>query len=82
MGHLLKTMADDLFRSVKCRLKFSEDEYSIFLTDQFRKPNVSEFISTYYDDVRIVTVSGTMRKCKKVMAEDVMKSREAVSTVR
>jgi hypothetical protein len=82
MNQFLKTMADDLFHSFKCKLKFNEGQYAIFLTDQFRKPRLSEYMSEYYGDVRIVTVSGTVRKCKRVMAEDVISRKEQITAYR
>ena len=82
MSNLLNTLSGDLYRSMKCKLKFSEGEYSIFLTDQFRKQELSEYMSSYYGDVEIVTVSGTIRKCKTVMLGSHQKGKESLTPVR
>ena len=82
MSNLLNTLSGDLYRSMKCKLKFSEGEYSIFLTDQFRKQELSEYMSSYYGDVEIVTVSGTIRKCKTIMLESHSKEKESLTPVR
>ncbi|MEM0155773.1 MAG: hypothetical protein QW597_04120 [Thermoplasmataceae archaeon] len=79
MDQFLKTLADDLFHSFRCRLRFNEGQYAIFLTDQFRKLELSEYMSEYYGDVRIVTVSGTIRKCKKVIVEETGTKKEQVT---
>jgi hypothetical protein len=82
MSSLLNTLSGDLYRTMKCKLKFSEGEYSIFLTDQFRKEKLSEYMSSYYGDVEIVTVSGTIRKCKTVMLGSHQKPKESLTAVR
>ncbi|MHB1707854.1 MAG: hypothetical protein ACYCT2_00050 [Thermoplasmataceae archaeon] len=82
MSNFLNTLSGDLYRSMKCKLKFSQGEYSIFLTDQFRKQELSEYMSSYYGDVEIVTVSGTIRKCKTIMLSFNQKGKENLTSLR
>jgi len=82
MSQFIKTLSGDLFRTMKSKLKFSYGEYSIFLTDQFRKQELSEYMSSYYGDVQIITVSGTIRKCKTRLSEDESKRKESLTAAR
>ena len=43
---------------------------------------LSEYMSSYYGDVEIVTVSGTIRKCKTVMLGSHQKGKESLTPVR
>ncbi len=47
------------------RMKFREGAYAIVLTDQFQKDALCRFVTVGLKGVSVVTVSGTIRKCKK-----------------
>ncbi len=63
----LKQVERDLFRTFHAKSKFREYPYYIFLTDQFQKNFVSGYIKEHYPFVRIVSVSGTIKKLKSLM---------------
>ncbi len=51
------------------RLKFIEGRYAIFLSDQFSKNEACSTILHEFNDIGVITVSGTIRKCKKIMKD-------------
>ena len=59
------------YLSVECRRifntreKFRNRSFIIIKTDQFLKDQVCSYISNRIKGVKIITVSGTIRKCKK-----------------
>lgn len=64
----LRRLENELYRIYRSRKKYHEENYAIFLTDQFYKDGLTEFITKKFPTVGIVTVSGTIRKCKTVMS--------------
>jgi hypothetical protein len=65
-----KSMEKQLFRLFRCKRKYHEHPYLIFLTNQFQREDVVAFINRD-PSFRTLTVSGTIRKCKKVMKEHI-----------
>ncbi len=47
--------------------KFAEGKYAVVLTDQIRKEAVCSMIESGFPVITVVTVSGTINKCRKVM---------------
>ena len=63
-------------RATAARLKFTEGKYAIFLSDQFRKNEACSTISHEFSGVSVVTVSGTIRKCKRIMKDHTVNGME------
>lgn len=63
----LNKMEADLRNSFNVKFRFINLPYVIFLTDQFQKSYVSEYISRHYPEVSIISVSGTMKKLKSMI---------------
>ena len=59
-------------KATATRLKFVEGKYAIFLSDQFRKNEACSTISHEFSGVSVVTVSGTIRKCKRIMKDPML----------
>lgn len=47
------------------RVKFREGIYAIVLTDQFQKDALCRFVNADLKGASVVTVSGTIKKCKE-----------------
>ena len=47
------------------KVKFRQDCYAIVLTDQFQKDNLCHFIEKELAGIAVITVSGTIKKCKE-----------------
>ena len=47
------------------KVKFRQDCYAIVLTDQFQKDNLCLFIEKELAGIAVITVSGTIKKCKE-----------------
>ena len=47
------------------KMKFREDPYAIVLTDQFQKDTLCHFIEKELAGIAVITVSGTIKKCKE-----------------
>lgn len=58
------------YHRYRCRTRFTSGNYGIVLTDQFHKEAVCDFLESSFPNLRIITVSGTIRKCKKMMEKD------------
>lgn len=65
--NILPVLEKDLFRTFNAKWRFRKDPYFIFLTDQFQKEFVSAYLNKHYPSVKIVSVSGTIRKLKSHM---------------
>ncbi len=63
-------------KATATRLKFVEGKYAIFLSDQFRKNEACSTISHEFSGVSVVTVSGTIRKCKRIMKDHTVNGME------
>ncbi len=68
MEDLIKQLDRDLFSMFRAKRKYLEGPYAIFLTDQFRKNRLIEFINSKNWDVSTLLTSGTILKCKKFIA--------------
>jgi len=62
-------MEGSLIRLFRTKRKFNSNGYYIFLTDQFKKEKVCSFIRRSYTGLSIITVSGTIKKCKTKIKE-------------
>ena len=63
------SLEKNLFRIFRCRKKFHEPPYLIFRTNQFYREQVIDYIRKNFEDCATLTVSGTMKKCKKKIQE-------------
>jgi len=65
MDGLKNRLESDLFSMFHAKRKYLDGPYAIFLTDQFKKKRVIEFINSKNRDVSTLITSGTILKCKK-----------------
>jgi hypothetical protein len=61
----LEMALDKIRAKFGSKLKFREGDYAIVLTDQFQKDNLCSYIENGLNDIAIITVSGTIKKCKE-----------------
>ncbi len=61
-------LSDALLSSFGCRRKASGEKYLIVLTDQFMKDSVCGFAESSFPECRVITVSGSIKKCKTAAA--------------
>jgi hypothetical protein len=54
-------------RIFNTREKYRDRSFIIIKTDQFLKDQVCTFVEQRIRGVRIITVSGTIKKCKRTM---------------
>ena len=71
MKVLKRPEGDELIRSMS-RIFHSKEKYrtqahSIILTDQFLKDQVCKHIEKYSSIAKVITVSGTIKKCKNTI---------------
>ncbi len=57
-------LSSETRRIFNTREKFRNETFIIVKTDQFLKEQVCNFIEQKINGVRIITVSGTIKKCK------------------
>jgi hypothetical protein len=55
----------------RARIKLRENRYIILLTNQFQKESLCSNIESMFRSARIVTVSGTIRKCLRIMKDQI-----------
>lgn len=67
LSQKIRLLEKELYRIYRSKRKYSENNYAIFLTNQFYKESLTEFISKNFKDVEILTVSGTIKKCKTII---------------
>ncbi|KAA8923115.1 hypothetical protein [Thermoplasma sp.] len=72
-------LSRDLFRNFRCKIRFHEGEYAIYLATQFNKDRVIRFINAYGDSRTIIT-SGTIRKCKSMICDQASKKENGLRT--
>lgn len=63
----VKDTAQSMAMKTGTRLKFYQGEYFILLSNQFDKDRVSDSIQRWFPQASVITVSGTMKKCKRVI---------------
>lgn len=63
----LVSLEQELYGTFRAKSKFREFPYLIVLTDQFQKEHVSHYIEKNFPNVKIVGVSGTIKKLKTEM---------------
>jgi hypothetical protein len=68
MEDIIQQLEKDLFSFFHSKRKFLEGPYAIFLTDQFKKKRLIEYINSKSPEVVTLITSGTVLKCKKFMA--------------
>lgn len=68
MEDIIRKLEKDLFSVFHAKRKFLEGSYAIFLTDQFKKKRLIEYINSKTPEVSTLITSGTILKCKKFMA--------------
>lgn len=57
----------EIFREFKAKEKFRSEKYSIVLGDQFSKDYITSYVRRKLENISIITVSGTIKKCKSSM---------------
>lgn len=55
----------------RARVKLMENGFLILLTNQFQKESICSNIESLFRSARIVTVSGTIRKCLRIMKNQI-----------
>lgn len=84
MYPMLPDLEKELFRAFRVKRKFAEGKYSIFLTNQFNRDKVLDFLAGRFPEIQSIVTSGTMKKCKSVMKEHIEKlntEKKEVSTL-
>jgi len=66
-GERRRSVEQDLYRTFAAKIKYRDPEFTIVLTDQFQKDFVARYIMKHYSCVDIISVSGTIRKLKRIM---------------
>ena len=61
----LEMALDKIRTKFGSKMKFREDPYAIVLTDQFQKDTLCHFIEKELAGIAVITVSGTIKKCKE-----------------
>lgn len=64
---------DSNLAKLGCKRKFRNGSYAIYLANQYNRDHVIDSINKI-NNVRAVITSGTIKKCKKVMSEDIKKN--------
>ena len=62
----LNATVNELYRKFGTKLKWINGDHAIVLTDQFQKDVICQYIQNK-TGVSIITVSGTMKKCKSFL---------------
>lgn len=62
----LNATVNDLYRKFGTKLKWINGDNAIVLTDQFQKDVICQYIQNK-TGVSIITVSGTIKKCKSLL---------------
>ncbi|MFG1460475.1 MAG: hypothetical protein AAE987_03740 [Thermoplasmataceae archaeon] len=62
----LKAVVNDIHRKFGTKLKWTDGNNAIVLTDQFQKDVICQYIQNK-TSVSIITVSGTIKKCKSLL---------------
>ena len=68
MEDIISQLERDLFSVFRAKKKYVEGPYAIFLTDQFKKKRLIEYVNSSSRDVTTLITSGTVLKCKKFIA--------------
>jgi|YelNatPaOPRAMG01_1025707.scaffolds.fasta_scaffold12914_5 hypothetical protein len=68
MDNEIKRLERDLFSVFHAKKKFVDGPYAIFLTDQFKKKRLIDYVNSKYPESTTLITSGTILKCKKFMA--------------
>lgn len=61
----LEIALDKIRTKFGSKMKFSEGSYAIVLTDQFQKDSLCRYIEKELKGIAVITVSGTIKKCKE-----------------
>lgn len=69
LASVLPALEKELFRTFRSKRKYLEGKYAIFLTNQFYRDQILETIRNNFKGVETIITSGTIRKCKSVIAE-------------
>lgn len=67
MYTILPDLEKNLYREFGAKRRFAQGAYSIFLSNQFSKDQLIEFVGERYKGVYTIITSGTIKKCKSVM---------------
>lgn len=68
MGSIAGYMEKELHRVFRARRRYVDGNYAIFLTNQFYRDQVVEYINSNIRGARTVVTSGTIKKCKSRIA--------------
>ncbi len=63
----IRAHAERIARTTGTAMKFIHGEYFILLTNQIDKHKVSDIITREFPSASIITVSGTIKKCKRII---------------
>ncbi|MEM0157661.1 MAG: hypothetical protein QXN26_06325 [Thermoplasmataceae archaeon] len=58
----------DLYRLFHAKRKYAQNDYAIYLTDQFTSAHFVSYFNEKISDAETMYVSGTIRKCRKVIS--------------
>ena len=59
----------ELFRIFRSKRKYVEQNYAIYLTNQFNRDSLVQFVNTRIKGVSTIITSGTIKKCKNEMSD-------------
>ena len=62
----LKAVVNDIHRKFGTKLKWTDGNNAIVLTDQFEKDSICKYIQNK-TGASVITVSGTIKKCKSFL---------------
>ncbi|MCW6168689.1 MAG: hypothetical protein LVQ96_02650 [Thermoplasmatales archaeon] len=72
LDSVLRQMDSNLTK-LGCKRKFRNNFYAIYLANQYNRDDVIDSINMI-DNVRTIITSGTIKKCKDVMNEDIKRN--------
>ncbi len=59
----------ELYRLFHAKRKYAQNDYAIYLTDQFTSAQFITYFNEKIKDAETMYVSGTIRKCRKIISQ-------------
>ncbi len=66
----MKPSLDAILSRFGARTKYTASGYAILLTDQYQKDSLCRYIEENIPSLHVITVSGTIKKCKSYINKD------------
>ncbi|MCL6090903.1 MAG: hypothetical protein M1393_07690 [Candidatus Thermoplasmatota archaeon] len=77
----LSTLDRELSRIFRSKRKYVEQNYAIYLTNQFNRDALVQFVNTRIKGVTTITTSGTIKKCKSGMSDHKIRTKTQENTI-